>query len=64
MEKRKKKYTTQHKTRNIKHKTKQNPDTNNMTLEILLNNKSRNIDAQNLLNNNNNHNSISNMHQL
>ena len=37
----------------MEHKTKQNLDTNNMMLEILLNNKSRNIGAQNLLNNNN-----------
>ena len=34
----------------MEHKTKQNLDTNNMMLEILLNNKSRNIGAQNLLN--------------
>ena len=36
----------------IKLKTKQNPDTNNMMLEILLNNKSRNISDQSLLNKN------------
>ena len=43
---------TQHKTQNIKYETKQNPYTNDMTLEILLNNKSRNISDQSLLNKN------------